>query len=239
MGHVTNPWAMVYLGAPGSTSSTFLNDFFQGVKETAEKYGCALAGGDTVKARELTLVSAVGGEMASRPITRQGAEVGDALCVAGPVGDADVGLKILLGQKNKLGTKEKAFFVRRFFSHTPRFVEGKILGNTSGVTSMIDLSDSLQESIELLLGPSSLGALLELSTVPLSPLYRKHVGASSALLGGGEDYALLFTVHPSAVQTLKKKMKFSVIGQVTPRSTGFNIQLNGAPVKRPRYFSQF
>ena len=47
--------------------------------------------GDTVRAREVTLVAAVGGQLKGRPLTRRGARAGMRVCLGGNVGDASAG----------------------------------------------------------------------------------------------------------------------------------------------------
>lgn len=240
MGDVRDRWAMIFIGAPASLSSSFLLDFFSGLKEVSRRASCALAGGDTVRSRELTMVAAVGGTLKGpRCLARTGAKPGDLLCVTGPVGDAARGLEILSGHKKLRKKSDRTFFVRRFFQHSPLFNEGKVLAATAGVTSLIDLSDSLQESVEMLISPQNLGYEIEVGDIPLSPPYRRLWGASPSLLSTGEDYSLLFTASVPAVKKLQNKIKFSMIGRILSKGAGGHMTLNGRPIQAPRYFQQF
>ncbi len=239
MGPTTGRWALIYLGAP-ALQAGFLENFYAGLKETAGRYDCALAGGDTVKARELTLVAAVGGRLTgSRAVSRSGARPGDLLCVAGAVGDAAVGLGILRKKIVLPDRRDGAAFVRRFFEHAPRFSDSNFLTRERGVTSMIDLSDSLQESIGLLGEASRLGATVNLNRIPVSRLYQRWFRPKASLLSGGEDYALHFTLKKAALSRLLGKVRFSVIGEMTKASSGIRYFLNGAPCHPPPAFRHF
>src|SRR5262249_24429137 len=136
MGRTNHRWAMIYLGAPGTTKISLLEELNRGVHEAAQHFNCALAGGDTVRAQQMSLVCAVGGDLVgSRVLERTGARAGDLLCVAGLVGDAMIGLKVL-DRKLALHSKsDRAYFIKRFFTATPLFSEGEALAKDSFVTS--------------------------------------------------------------------------------------------------------
>lgn len=239
MGENANRWAMIYLGAPGKTPVSFLNEFDRGVREAARRFDCALAGGDTVRAETISLVAAVGAErVGSRSLVRSGARAGDLIGVAGTVGDAAVGLKILEGQLRATPAAAR-FFVKRFFDHRPLFNEGRALARERGVTALLDLSDSFRESVELLGEASKVGVRVNIDRIPVSSLYRRTVGISPELLTGGEDYGLLFTFKPAALSALKKKMRFAVVGEITPRNEGIRFFNQGRAFTAPKAFQHF
>ena len=240
MGDVTERWTLVFLAAPAQMSTQFLSEFYAGVREAVGRFDCALVGGDTIRSQTLTLSAAVGGTLRSkRALTRAGASAGDFICVAGEVGDAERGLQVQLGKIKNIPNSAEQYFIRRFFDSTPLFSQGKILAQDKDVTSLLDLSDSLQESINILLRPQMLGCDINLNAVPVSPDYRKLFGALPSLLSGGEDYGLLFTAKNKAVQRLSKKMKFSVIGQVLSSKAGRTYFLNGRGIEAPPPFRHF
>lgn len=228
MGRTQSRWAMVYLAAPASTSMDFLMDLYRGVRETCERYDTALVGGDTVRGRELSLVVAVGAEMISRPLTRTGAKAGDALCIVGPVGDAQMGLK--MAQK---------YFVTRFFKVKPRFKEAHVLAGFSGVTSLMDLSDPLASSVKILADASGVGAHVWAGKIPVSAELKKTSPSLVTLLGAGEDYGLLFTARQSEVPKLKKKLSFAVVGKIEPRSRGIHFYDKDKKIHLHRTFEHF
>ena len=239
MGGATHRWAMIYLGAPGSTKLRFLKDFYQGVKEASTKMKCVLAGGDTVKAKQLTLVASVGGMLGrTRALVRSGAEPGNLVCMAGTVGDATVGLGVLESHV-RLPRSRSAYFVRRFFEHTPLFPQAEILSKERDVTSLIDLSDSVAESMGLICQASQVGSVLEINNIPVSDEYARLFHNGPQLLTGGEDYSLLFTLRPQAYERLRKKMSFSVVGLVVPKKNKTKFTWGGKPISAPHFFQHY
>ncbi len=240
MGDVTRRWAMVYLGAPGSVKTSFLKDLQRGVNESALAYDCALAGGDTVKAKDLSLVAAVGADLVGeRPLTRAGAKPGDLICVAGIVGDARVGLDVLESRANRLSKPQARYFVRRFFEHKPMFRESEVLSTEPGVTSLIDLSDAVEDTVQIICDASRVGMAINADRIPVSPVYRKNFPVDAALLTGGEDYALFFTLNPDAMVRLRRRIPFAVIGWVRPSSSGVAYFVGGRHVPTPKSFAHF
>jgi thiamine-monophosphate kinase len=238
MGQSERRWAMVYLGGRGSLTLNFLNDLYTGLREKARAYQCALAGGDTVRAHHTTLVAAVGADQ-SRGVAlrRDAAKPGDVILVAGTVGDASVGLEILEGRAARLPKRVSAYFVRRFFEHTPQFaVAEKIAGR---VRCAMDISDSLHETMASICEMSGVSAIVHVEKIPISPFYRRHAGVGLAVLSAGENYALLFTCAASAARALAAKTGAAVVGVVTSAKHGPRYFLNGTSVTPPASFGHF
>jgi thiamine-monophosphate kinase len=236
MGETRSRWAMVYLGAPASTKMDFLMDLYRGVRETCARAGCAMAGGDTVRAKELTLVVAVGGEQVGRPIVRSGARVGDLICVTRNVGDASLGLDILLGRKKNVPRAAAKYFVTKFFRPEPHFKTAATLSRSGAVMAMMDLSDPLDRSIGILARDSGAGARVDLEKIPRSAFFHRH-GRERALLSAAEDYGLLFTVRPEKIKRLKGP--FAVIGRVERKSHGVMFFDRGRRLPSARSFEHF
>lgn len=236
MGKTRHRWAMIYLGVPPTVKRDFVMNIFSGIKDYALRYDCVLAGGDTVKARQISLVAAVGAQIASQKILkRTNAKPGDLLAVAGLVGDAGLGLRVLNGEpmKNAKG------FVRNFFEHKPLFNESDILSREPAVTSAIDLSDSLSSSVDILTTASKVGAEVCLERIPRSKSFLSVCKTMDDIDFSGEDYGLLFTLKQTGFERLRNKMKFSVIGQITPSSNRIRYFLNGHPFSFRKGFRHF
>jgi len=83
---------------------------------------------------------------------------------------------------------------------------------------MIDISDGLARSLHLLAGESGVGCAIEEARLPVSPALGEYLPQESwfdALLFGGEDYELLFTLPESAISAIDRTVRYSVIGRVT------------------------
>lgn len=239
MGNVERPWAMIYVGAPPELPQNFLKEFFLGLEESARKYNCALAGGDTVRSRTLNLVSAVGGTVKGpRVLTRTGSRPGDLLAIAGNVGDAGMGLRILEGNY-RLKPASSQYFVEQFFNVTPLFKVGRDLSARPGVTALLDLSDSLSESFELLLDSQKLGFEIDLDQIPRSSEFRKLKLKRSQIFSGGEDYGFLFSADPSAASRLKKMKSVRIIGRVAGKGSPRLYKWQGKVIPPPSPFHHF
>lgn len=239
MGDTSDRWAMITLGAPSSLKISFAKEFQAGLLDTARRYRCALAGGDTIRSRSLTMVAAVGGSLIGRrALTRSGARPGDLVCVAGTIGDAAFGLRILSG-KIRMSASDARYFVRRFFQHEPMFKAGALLARERGVTALIDLSDSLRDTIEIISDASHVGVRVCVDDLPVSKRYARLFPNDASLLTGGEDYSLLFTLRSSALRRLRKKLNFRVIGRVTQVSEGISYFLKGRRIQPRASFEHF
>jgi thiamine-monophosphate kinase len=239
MGDVRTRWATIFLGAPGNTSLKTLKDFYQGVRESAARYDCVLAGGDTVRAGQLTLVSAVGGTAHGHILRRTGAKPNDFLCIAGTLGDAWMGFQLLEGNLKLSSLIHEKYFVKRFFNHEPLFREGKVLGHFSSVTSLMDLSDSLVDSVRILCRDSHVGATIDVEKIPGSDLFKKYSRQRIGAISFGEDYALLFTVSASNIKNLQKKLNFTVIGAIQPKNKGIVYRNDGRQIKTPLFYQHY
>lgn len=233
-------WAMIYLGAPSRTRMDFLMDFLSGVRAAAKEYDCAIVGGDTVKAQTLSLVIAVGGKNQERRVlTRSGARPGDLICVAGRIGDAAAGLAILNQRFNRIPRQAGKYFVEKFFRPRPLIREGEILLGEPGVRSLMDVSDPLDQSLEILCRASSVGGMVDVSRLPVSEKYEKYFGKDTSLLSCGEDYSLLFTMQAKAQSRLAKRLPFAVIGAIHRKRMGIQYFVEGRPCRPARSFRHF
>jgi thiamine-monophosphate kinase len=225
------------LAAPSGTKMKFLMDLYSGVRDACARHNVAMAGGDTVRGKELSLVVAVGAESAGTPLVRTGAKPGDALCIAGNVGDAQMGLNILLGRKKTPASLRK-YFVSRFFNAAPRFKEGEALA-AAGASSLMDLSDPLSSSISILTNASRVGATVVVDDIPVSAPLKKLGALKPSLLSAGEDYGLLFTIRPSKLAALRRKISFRVIGNIRPRTGGVQFYFQNKRIKPNEFFEHF
>jgi len=83
---------------------------------------------------------------------------------------------------------------------------------------MIDISDGLAHSLHLLARESKVGCATEESSFPVIPDLHEVLAPterSEALLFGGEDYELLFTLPERLIPAIDKEVCYSVIGKVT------------------------
>jgi len=197
---------LLALGDP-DLSGRLVRGVLDGAVACCAAVGTDLIGGDIDRHSELTLVSSAIGE-AEHPVLRKGACVGDAVCVTGDLGRTQAALR-LYGE----GTAAQA---DELFAFPPRVEWGMALSPYA--TSMIDVSDGLARSLHILAQESGVGFSVEEELLPISPEAVRAIplrDRHEAILFGGEDYELLFTVPKDRLDYLPTTVRFSVIGEVT------------------------
>ncbi|MGH9903843.1 MAG: thiamine-phosphate kinase, partial [Pyrinomonadaceae bacterium] len=202
-------WALVSVGVPRDVwESDFLDEFYEGFYALALGHGVTLVGGDVSRTPERVVVdSVVMGEAArGRAVLRSGARPGDRIFVTGALGGAAAGLQLLEAgarlstrpRQSRAGPRERLLL--RHLRPTPRVAWGQLLGEKRLAAAMIDLSDGLSSDLSHLCRESGVGARIDAASIPVDPLIRKARASTtddlSLALNGGEDFELLFTVHP-------------------------------------------
>lgn len=176
----------------------FLAPFALGLHTLADEHGIELIGGDTT-AGPLNICITVFGEVpAGQALLRSGATAGDDLWVSGTLGDARLGLEVLLGRLT-LDTAGATHALHALELPQPRVVLGQALRGIA--SSAIDLSDGLQGDLAHLLersgarAGSALGAVIDAGALPRSAVLASVAAEMQleCLLSGGDDYELLFT----------------------------------------------
>ena len=213
--------ALLALAIPPEFPLEFMESFMSGFLAQAEKYGVALIGGDTSSSAGGFVISVtlIGEQYPDRVSRRSGACAGDLICVSGTPGDSALGLELL-----KSGCRSGEA-VRRHLDPVPRVELGKMLAEKRAPSAMIDISDGLYADLGHILESSSKGAKICIDDIPLSDNFRDSVDRDSPNyyrfpLSGGEDYELLFTLHPSKLKDAEDAASVagtsvSVIGVIT------------------------
>ncbi|MBX9709546.1 MAG: thiamine-phosphate kinase [Xanthobacteraceae bacterium] len=180
----------------------WLRPFAQALGEDAAQFKCPLLGGDTVSTPgPLTIsITAFGLVEPGKMVRRTGARAGDRIAVTGTIGDAVLGLDILQGGKAATALAADADsrdqLIARYRIPQPRNVLAQAVRNHA--SAAMDISDGLAGDLSKLCAASSVSAIVEAASVPLSAAAR-HVLTSGAagietLLAGGDDYELLCAV---------------------------------------------
>jgi thiamine-monophosphate kinase len=186
-------WLSLALTLP-KVDEEWLTAFAEGLSETADYYNCQLIGGDTTRGPLSLTMIAKGLVPKGKAITRAGAQNGDYLYVTGTLGDAALGLK-LVQEQVEVSKKHRAHILQRFHYPTARVALGQALRNIA--SSAMDVSDGLAGDLLHILRRSKVGAVVDVSKLPMSQALKDSCTAEQALqyaLSGGEDYELLFTV---------------------------------------------
>ena len=217
-----NPrYALLSLAIPAELNLEFIESFMDGFLEQADRFGVTLIGGDTSASKTGFVVSVtlLGEQFPDKIAKRSGACHGDLICVSGTLGDSALGLDLL-----RAGCCS-GNAVKRHLDPVPRVKLGKILAEKKVPSAMIDISDGLYADLGHILESSSTGAQICMDAIPLSDDFRKCVASNSPdyykfPLAGGEDYELLFTLHPAKIKDAEEAAatagtSVAVIGEIT------------------------
>lgn len=206
------PYAiLVGLSLPKAMANDdFCKPFAHGLADVCTPFGVELIGGDTTGSPVLTIsVTALGFVPSNQAITRQGACVGDVVCMSGTVGLASLGLHRILDDLNGDGHANRPPDTLPHDLHqalqypAPQVaLGGRLIGFAS---SMIDVSDGLGQDLGHILRASGVGAVIDLDAIPSHALLDAlpHAQKWQHQINGGDDYQLCFTM-PSAKLDLFK-----------------------------------
>ncbi len=183
-------WATLALTLP-EADTAWLGGFANGFFALAERFGVALVGGDTTCGPLTLSLTLLGKAPPEQVIRRSGAHPGDGIYVSGYPGEAACALDCLCKQR-----QPEAEHRRRLEYPEPRVALGVELRRCA--TAAIDVSDGLLQDLQHLLQASGVGAVIDRQALPL----RKNVNPDrrpqlQQILGGGDDYELLFTLPAS------------------------------------------
>ncbi|CAH2031766.1 thiamine-phosphate kinase [Trichlorobacter ammonificans] len=225
-------WFFLSLALPAGFPLAGIEAILDGLAEQATDHGCLLAGGDTCGSKSGLVISVtiMGEQVPELLVTRSGARPGDDIWVSGTLGDAALGLTILMQNHTGLADGSAAeFVVSRHLDPTPRCRLGQRLAESGLISAMIDISDGLLADLGHVCRQSGCGAEVWLKELPRSPAFEELAGVFPdypwhLAAAGGEDYELCFTAAPeqrAAIAGVGKNtgIPLTVVGKVT-RSFG-------------------
>jgi thiamine-monophosphate kinase len=221
-------YATVSLGIPPNFASARLDEFYRGMNALARKSTVSIIGGDTSVAGSLLISVCLIGHAPYRPISRQGAKVGDDIYVTGTVGDAALALELLRHRSPALRRSEAAYLLKRHHQPTARGSTGVLLARDKLAAAMIDVSDGLLQDLGHICKASSVGAILWEDHLPRSHHYLAMTADSGWALSGGEDYELLFCARRrgrAAIQNVAKQAGVPItrIGACVAAAQGISV----------------
>lgn len=205
-------------------SIKLLKGLKKGISKALKNTKAILAGGDLCSSSGAVSfsITVIGEEFRKNLLHRKGAKPNDLLCVSGNIGDAKIGLDILLKNKKESKNLKKNYFVKKFIN--PPIRNDFIRMISHKVSSCIDISDGLILDSFKLASNSECGVEISSRKIPISLkartiLKRKYFSLND-LITAGDDYELAFSVSENNLEFIKKagktkKVKISVIGKFT------------------------
>lgn len=211
-------FALVTLAMPPDTDVTAADELYDGLAECAREYGVTIAGGDMVRAPQVSVtVALIAGAKTHagklRILRRDKALPGDAIAVTGTLGDSAGGLRRL-----QEGARPDDPLARRHLHPEPRTNAGADAAQR-GLLCAIDVSDGLLQDIGHICERSGVGALLTAADIPLSDALKAAYPKDALQLActGGEDYELVLAGRPPLIEKMAREMtspRLTVIGKV-------------------------
>ena len=221
------------LGISARFAVEHLEELYEGVKVACNEYGIDLVGGDTSSSiNGLTIgVSAVGEVAKDKLVRRSGAKKNDLVCITSDLGAAYMGLHLLERERIALDGHPNPtpqfegheYILRRWLKPDLRLEVVKAL-EAEGIvpTSMIDITDGLASDALQLCKASGCGIRLYLERIPIAAETRAMADELNAdpivaMLNGGDDYELMFTVPLEMQEKVLRFGGVDVIGHMTER----------------------
>lgn len=208
-----------------------LEEIYAGILLACSRYGVDLVGGDTTSSQSglMLSVTAVGHVAKGKSVRRDGAQAGDLLVVTGDLGAAYMGLQVLEREKAAFQANPNLqpelqgheYVLERQLKPEARKDVAVLLAEL-GVTptSMMDISDGLSSEILHLGTQSGVGCTIYEDKIPMDPQMMHlaeefGINPITAVLNGGEDYELLFTMPIAEFDKIKANPNLTPIGHMT------------------------
>ena len=182
-------YALVTL-ATDNSDIKWMEKFYNGLSEEADKWGLSICGGDLALLKHdqllVSTLSITGFVDKNKICLRKNAKPGDLLFATGRFGDS--------------------FHSEHHLDFIPRVREAEFIAGTY-TCAMMDISDGLLIDLERFATASDVCVNLDLKAIPSR---KKNLDISN-ILSDGEDYELIFTVKPEAEKELLEKWPFNYV----------------------------
>lgn len=226
----------VSIGVSARFSVEALEALYDGIHAACKYYQVDLVGGDTSSSLTGLCISitAIGTAESHQIVYRNGAKVGDIVCVSGDLGAAFVGLQLLEREKKMYlenpniqpDLEQQQYVVGRLLKpEARRDIVALLQSHQIQPTAMIDVSDGLSSELLHICHQSKVGCRIYEDQLPMHPdtqqlSFRFNMVPTTCALNGGEDYELLFTVSPQHIDVLEGLDTFSIIGDIVAHEEG-------------------
>jgi len=209
----------ISLSMPENVSEEFVSEFYRGVNDSCERFGCYVSGGDLTRSEKVVIsVCAIGQQECSVYAGRDRAEEGDAVVLFGQAGGSAIGLLEL----------EENFAAKTCFTEAhlnpeigfDAMVQLSLL--KPATLGAMDTSDGLADAIYKISKASYKVLRIDGDKIPVLNGFCercKHFGVNenNIKLFGAEDFGLLVTINPEYLKNLNS-VNYSVIGRVCENS---------------------
>ena len=236
----------VSLALSNRISVEAVEELYEGIYAACKFYDIDLIGGDTTSSpRGLVIsVTAIGQGEKDKLVYRNGAKVGDLICISGDLGAAYLGLQLLEREKQLYLDNPKIqpeltgndyLIARQLKPEARRDLIEMFRKNKLVPTSMMDISDGLASELHHICKQSGVGAFIEETGVPIHPdtqemAIKLKLDPITCALSGGEDYEMLFTINPDDIEKVKYLPDIYIAGEIVPKEDGIKLHTRGGNI---------
>lgn len=223
-----------------------LEELYAGIQLACERYKVDLVGGDTTASQKglILSVTAIGQGEKDKLVYRNGAKVGDLICITGDLGAAYLGLQLLEREKRiweqhpsvqPSFDEQKYLIERQLKPEARRDIIEAFAKNKLVPTAMMDISDGLASELFHICKQSGVGAFLEETGVSIHPDAQMQaltfqLDPITCALSGGEDYELLFTIDPKDIEKVKYLPDIFIAGEIVDAADGIKLHTKGGNI---------
>jgi thiamine-monophosphate kinase len=210
-------FALVSLALPRNLDVEFVEEMYQGIWKTCNKYNMEIIGGNMTHCDTIVISITLTGNVDQKHLSlRSGAKPGDYIFISGHLGYGRAGLRFFLKQLKGFEKIKKRYL-------EPEAQLKKALKIAPFVNSMIDVSDGLAPEIKHICNMSKCGAVIYKDKIPISGNVRQIAKTLKEdeydyALFGGEDFELVYTVSKDNI----KNVEGYIVGEITK---GKDVQL--------------
>lgn len=225
-------YALVSLSLPTNIKLPWINSFYKGLTNCANKYKAQIIGGNLARAKEINITITLIGKVNDKNIgKRSNAKEGDLVFTTGTFGDSACGFLLLKNKKKLLNN-----LVNIHKKPIPRIELGQKIIKLTKRVSLMDASDGLADCLIQISNQSKVRIIIDKDKIPVSQntksaaniLNRDFVDLS---LYGGEDYQLVGTASKTDCTKLAKIKEIKIIGRVINGKGSFLKQNNNRLVR--------
>ena len=230
---------VVSLGLSNRFSVEAIDALYAGIRAACKDFKVDMVGGDTVSSPSgLILSVSITGIVEKNRITlRNKVEKGDIICATGDLGGAFIGLQVLEREKQVfLANPDMQPDLQKY-----PYIAGRQLKPRArmdivyelaemGVKpkAMIDISDGLASELFHLSKQSKVGFFIYEDKLPIDKqtydtAVELNIDPITAVMNGGEDYELLFSISQEDYEVLKNHADIHFIGYATEPEKGINL----------------
>ncbi len=235
--------ALSNVAVPAALGERAIRAIASGQTRASRELACPVVGGNSCRAREISVTTTVLGEVA-KALTRDGARAGDDIWLHGDVGLAAAGLLCLreparVAEMGRASRRAVAACIHAWRRPQALLAEGRALRGRAH--ALIDVSDGLAtdaarigraSDVRIVLEETLIRAVLRPELIAVSDLL--GVDALTLALAGGEDYALIATGRTKPLAGFARR-----IGRIE-KGRGLRLEMSGGRTRPvPRGFDHF